>query len=93
MVLIFVIGLCVHTGKRNVNNNKANVAQTYRTGYVSTINLNLREGPGAGYSVITTLPQNTQIIYLNQSRNNDGTIWVKVRAGSHEGWANQKYLR
>jgi hypothetical protein len=93
LVLIFVMGLCVQTGKRNVNNGTTNVAQTYRTGYVNTINLNLRNGPGSSYSVITTLPQNTQIIYLNQSQNNDGTVWVKVRAGSQEGWANQKYLR
>lgn len=93
LVLLFVISLCVQTGKRNVNRNTANVAQTYRTGYVNTINLNLRSGPGSNYSVITILPQNTQIIYLNQSQNNDGTVWVKVRAGSQEGWASQKYLR
>lgn len=93
LVLILVMGLCLQTRKRNVNNNTASVAQTYRTGYVNTINLNLREGPGTSYSVITTLPQNTQIFYLNQSQNNDGTMWVKVRVGSQEGWANQKYLR
>ncbi|MFW9805053.1 MAG: Ig-like domain-containing protein [Candidatus Thorarchaeota archaeon] len=53
---------------------------------VTTTDLNMREGPGQGYAVITLLPVNTQVEVTG--KNADGSWWqIAFPAGSAErGW-------
>ena len=98
VVLIVILGLCivaglfVRNGNRNIE-NKPSPEQVVYIGYVNTINLNLRAGPGTNNASMRWLPEGTKVIYLNQSQVVEGSTWTKVRADSQEGWVNQKHLR
>ena len=60
------------------------------TAIVVTGNLNMRTGPSASTTAITSVPYGTTFTLLG--RNGDGT-WVKVRTNSgQEGWVNASYL-
>jgi uncharacterized protein YgiM (DUF1202 family) len=64
---------------------------TGATGIVATGALNLRQGPGTAYQVVTTVMQG-QTVYL-VGRNNSGS-WLLVRApNGAQGWANATYIR
>lgn len=97
VVLIVILGLCivaglfVRTGNINIE-NKPSPEQVVYVGYVNTINLNLRTGPGTNYASIRWLPEGTKVTYLNQSQVIEGSTWTKVRVDSQEGWVNQKHL-
>jgi uncharacterized protein YgiM (DUF1202 family) len=80
-----------------INNSKPanagrNAPASVESAYVNTPQLNLRSGPGSEYSVITKLSQGGSVICFGTTQSRDGGVWVKVRAGSFEGWANQKLL-
>ncbi|MGH8610578.1 MAG: SH3 domain-containing protein, partial [Gammaproteobacteria bacterium] len=60
--------------------------------YVNTKRLNLRSGPGAEYSVTTQLGQGAPVVLLKRAQSSDGGTWVRVRAGSYEGWVAEKLL-
>jgi len=60
------------------------------TGWVNTGALNVRSGPGVGYTVLTAIPWGTNVSLLGRAAHTD---WVKVRLGSGlEGWVNAYYL-
>jgi uncharacterized protein YgiM (DUF1202 family) len=60
------------------------------TAVVNTGALNVRSGPGAGFSTITTVPHGTTVALLG--RNFDAT-WAKVRLGNNvEGWVNASFI-
>ncbi len=60
------------------------------TAIVVAGNLNVRSGPGASYSVLTSVSYGTTFTMVG--RNHDGT-WVKVRmSNGTEGWVNASYL-
>lgn len=60
------------------------------TGWVNTYALNVRSGPGVGYSVIIAIPWGTNVSLLGRAAH---TNWVKVRlASGQEGWVNASYL-
>ena len=64
---------------------------TGATGIVATGALNVRQGPGTAYQVITTVAQG-QTVYL-VGRNNSGS-WLLVTApNGARGWANASYIR
>ena len=59
------------------------------TAYVTTRSsgLNLRQGPGTGYSVIRSFPKGTQVeIYSTQG------AWAYVSVGGYTGYMNNSYL-
>ncbi|WP_405199362.1 SH3 domain-containing protein [Christiangramia sp. LLG6405-1] len=51
--------------------------------------LNLREGPGSEYDIITTLPLHKELIYLAMIGD-----WVKVKSRNEEttGFVHYKYV-
>jgi hypothetical protein len=64
--------------------------------YVNTINLNLRQHPGANQPVLQALPLNTKVVLSGEKRQLGETIWVKVKTmGSTmlEGWVNEAFIR
>ncbi len=87
MVVARIIYVAVSTPPPPSNRN------TNKVGYVNTANLTLRAGPGRGSANLAILPEGTQVIYLDDNQNVNGSTWVKVRAGSQEGWVNEKLLR
>ena len=59
------------------------------TAYVATqtSGLNLRQGPGTGYSVVRSFPRGTQVeIYATQG------AWAYVSVGGYTGYMNNSYL-
>ena len=57
--------------------------------YNTTIGLNLRSGPGTGYSVLASLDDGTVVDVVGALQS---SFW-KVKAGSVTGWAHSNYLR
>ncbi len=65
-------------------------AQAGATATVTTPKLNVRSGPGAGYSVVTTLVQGQSVTLTGRNANSS---WAMVRlADGTEGWASTFYL-
>lgn len=66
------------------------IASQTGTAHVTAGNLNLRSGPGPGYSVVTVAPYGSSVVM--QGRSSDNT-WFLIRAGNgKEGWANGSFL-
>lgn len=60
--------------------------------WVCVENLNLRETPGAGAPIVTTLNQGTRVQVLHQTTHIDGGTWLHILAGNVTGWLNAKYI-
>jgi uncharacterized protein YraI len=75
--------------------NDAPVASsgTYDTAIVVTSQLNLRSGPGLGYSVVARLDYGTTVELLGGQQRADGYDWAEVltKAQQH-GWVAAMYL-
>ena len=55
----------------------------------TTVDLNLRAGPGTGYEVLAVMPAGTEVSALTEEPQNG---FVRVRYGDREGWASTAYL-
>ncbi len=55
----------------------------------TTVDLNLRAGPGTGYEILTVMPAGSQVSALTEEPQ-DG--FVRTRYGGLEGWASAAYL-
>jgi uncharacterized protein YgiM (DUF1202 family) len=65
--------------------------QTYRVKSGHT--LNIRQGPGADYPVVTQLPEGTRGIALGEQRQANGTtMWQQVSVEGYSGWVNEIFL-
>lgn len=63
---------------------------TGNTATVTAFNLNVRQGPGVSYPVITVSPRNTVVSLLGR---NAAATWAKVSLPSGtQGWVNASYL-
>ena len=60
---------------------------------VAVERLNLRAGPGVGYPVVTTLKRGDDVIDLGETAGSGEDRWVRVRAGTQEGWVFRAFLR
>ena len=60
---------------------------------VVTSLLNLRSGPGSGYSVVAQLPYGTTVQITGDPRAGDGRTWIEVSArGYGQGWVAAEFL-
>ena len=61
---------------------------------VNTINLNMRSGAGANYSVVATFPKKSRIVSYGETRNVNGELWTQASTpdGKTRGWVNRKFL-
>lgn len=55
--------------------------------------LNLRAGPGTDYPVLTTLSRGDEVEYLGETAGSGENVWMRVRAGTQEGWVFRAFLR
>lgn len=79
----------LHTGMSSGTSTAASTTVRYTTG-----NLNLRRGPGTGYSVIRVLATGTRLSVLGSGRDTYGRLWYKVRTPtSLLGWVASWYTR
>jgi uncharacterized protein YraI len=63
------------------------------TATVITSQLNLRNGPGLGYSVVARLDYGTTVELLGGQQNADGHTWAEVMTKAQQrGWASARYL-
>ncbi|MFN8444132.1 MAG: SH3 domain-containing protein [Caldilineaceae bacterium] len=62
------------------------------TGTVKTKNLNVRSGPGTGYSVIGALPQNTEIELMEQNEAGDWWFICCVPRSDIHGWVKAAFV-
>jgi uncharacterized protein YraI len=53
----------------------------------TTVNLNMRSGPGTGYSIVKTIPKGTAVEIIGTSGS-----WKKVVYGAYSGWCMGSYL-
>ncbi len=60
----------------------------YKKGTVNTNNLNVRTGPGTQYSVLTKLPQNTQVKVINTS----GEWYQLLLTTGQTGYVAKQYI-
>jgi uncharacterized protein YgiM (DUF1202 family) len=69
----------------------AQAADGLPTAYVNTGQLNVRTGPGVGFSVVTRIDEGQAVSLLAR---NSAASWVKIRLpNAIEGWVNARYLR
>jgi len=52
------------------------------------LGVNLRLGPSAGSSRLTTLPQGTKASVVGQETASDGSLWYRVDFAGQTGWVN-----
>ncbi len=55
--------------------------------------LNLRAGPGTDYPVLTTLSRGDEVEDLGETAGSGENVWMRVRAGTQEGWVFRAFLR
>lgn len=62
--------------------------QSQPTPCTTTCDLNLRQGPGTTFPIITTLKPGTRLDILE-----DAGAWLKVRAGAGDGFVSRTFVR
>lgn len=67
----------------------ATVAQPSNVQYRTTIDLNMRTGPGTQYSIINYGPRGTTVTGTGKTSG----IWYQVKMGSQTGWMSSDYLQ
>src|SRR6266545_2008446 len=67
-------------------------AAQIETRRVRSDSLNVRSGPGTDQQVVLVLARGATVTLLNETRDVQGTTWIKVRVGEQEGWVSQKLL-
>jgi hypothetical protein len=55
--------------------------------------LNLRSEPGINGPILAMMPAGATVILLDQGPTRDGHVWVRVRFGEIEGWADSTFLQ
>jgi hypothetical protein len=54
--------------------------------------LNIRNGPGVGFEIVTTLGPTDDAIATGRARQIPGAFWYEIEAGGVNGWANMRFL-
>ncbi len=72
----------------NIGSGTADVAISAARLVVNTAYLNVRTGPGAGHSILTTLRGGTEVAALARDH---GGVWYQVATSAGNGWVNTNY--
>lgn len=79
----------------NIQANKNVTTQSYKTSSVwGTVNadvLNVREGPGTNYGIITKLPHGTRVLIID-SVPGWSQIHIRFQGGNLTGWVASEYV-
>lgn len=88
LVVTFFITMFGNIGVSKANKGNSNfISVSAAEIKVTTANLNLRSGPGTGYSIITVMPKGAEVTVTGYSGN-----WAIVKYGNYSGYASNTYL-
>ncbi len=72
----------------------ASETKVNRVGTVTEGPLNVRSGPGTGYSVLDKLTKGDEITVLTQTKDSKGTLWYKFKyTSSKYGYVSAEYVK
>lgn len=54
--------------------------------------LNLRNGPGVGFEILTTLGPTDDAVATGRARQIPGAFWYEIEANGETGWVNMRFL-
>lgn len=60
--------------------------------YTTTENLNMRNGAGTGYSIITTIPKGSKVTCNGEYSTIGNTKWLRIQYGGKKGYCSGNYL-
>ncbi len=66
-------------------------APSYKSGYINTDDVNLRSGPGTNYSIVTSMDENTKLVFLSETLYNSQWYNVRLENGK-EGYVYSSYV-
>lgn len=55
--------------------------------------LNIRAEPNSSAAIQLSIPNNTELLSIGETKKVDTTTWIRVRLGAIGGWVNKKYLK
>jgi len=88
LVVTFFITLVGNVDLSKANRGNSNfISVSAAEIKVTTANLNLRSGPGTGYSIITVMPKGSEVTVTGYSGG-----WAIVSYGNYSGYASNTYL-
>ncbi len=64
-----------------------------RQASVNATTLNIRSGPGTGYSVVDKLTNGAPVVVLNETGGTDGKVWYQIRFSGSTGAEKTGYAR
>lgn len=67
-------------------------AYTERSATINASSLNVRSGPGTGYSSVAKLARGTAITVINETTGSDGRLWYQIRFTGSGGAAATGYV-
>ena len=62
------------------------------TGHINTDGVNLRSGPGTNYNIITSMDENTQVVFLDSTRYSGGWYQIKELSEGFTGYVKEEYV-
>lgn len=78
--------------EENTDSNKPEEATENKTMKVTTDVLNMRSEASTNSSIVTKLKKNDELKVIEETKNDDGTTWVKVDFNGQVGFVSKEFL-
>ena len=78
--------------EENTDSNKPEEATESKTMKVTTDVLNMRKDASTNSSIVTKLKKNDELKVIEETKNDDGTTWVKVDFNGQVGFVSKEFL-
>ena len=78
--------------EENTDSNKPEESTEKKTMKVTTDILNLRSEASTNSSIVTKLKKNDELKVIEETKNDDGTTWVKVDFNGQVGFVSKEFL-
>ena len=78
--------------EENTDSNKPEESTEKKTMKVTTDVLNMRSEASTNSSIVTKLKKNDELKVIEETKNDDGTTWVKVDFNGQVGFVSKEFL-
>lgn len=78
--------------EENTASNKPEESTENKTMKVTTDVLNMRSEASTNSSIVTKLKKNDELKVIEETKNDDGTTWVKVNFNGQVGFVSKEFL-
>lgn len=78
--------------EENADSNKPEESTEKKTMKVTTDVLNMRSEASTNSSIVTKLKKNDELKVIEETKNDDGTTWVKVDFNGQVGFVSKEFL-